>query len=79
MDQGLWSPVSISIGGPPITHLYFTDDLFIFAEASMNLVEVIKNCLEVFGNSSRQKRSKEKKKNLLFLQCSIHHARATKM
>ena len=39
----------------PITHLYFADDLFIFAKASMDQVEVIKECLDIFVASSGQK------------------------
>ena len=66
VDQGWWKPVSISRGEPPITHLCFADDLFIFAEASMDQVDIINNCLVTFANSSGQKVSKEKT-NFFFL------------
>ena len=45
VDEGFWKPITLSRDGPPITHLCFADDLFIFAEASMDQVEVIKCCL----------------------------------
>ena len=35
IEQNLWKPINISIGGLDITHLCFVDDLFIFTEASM--------------------------------------------
>ena len=60
VDQELWTPIFISHEGPPITHLCFADDLFIFAEASMSQVDVIKGCLDTFGKSSSQKVSLEK-------------------
>ena len=77
MDQGWWKPVSISRGGPPITHLCFADDLFIFAEACMDQVEIIKNCLETFANSSGQKISKEKTK--IFFSNNVHFSRTTEI
>ena len=39
VDDGLWKPITLSNGGPPITHLCFADGLFIFVEASMEQVE----------------------------------------
>ena len=51
-EQGHWKPIYISRGGPPITHSCFVDDLFIFAGASMDQVDTIKSCLDLFGQSS---------------------------
>ena len=77
MDQGHWKPIYISKGGPPITHLCFVDDLFIFTEASMDQVDIIKSCLDLFGQSSGQKVSKEKTK--IFFSHNVHHSRATEI
>ena len=74
MDDGLWKPITFSKGGPPITHLCFADDLFIFAEASMEQVEVIKNCLDLFAASSGQKISREKTR--IYFSKNVHHSRS---
>ena len=74
MDDGLWKPITFSRGGPPITHLCFADDLFIFAEASMEQVEVIKNCLDLFAASSGQKISREKTR--IYFSKNVHHSRS---
>lgn len=42
-------------GGPPLSHLFFTDDLVLFSEASMNNAMVMKRLLEDFCNHSSQK------------------------
>ena len=55
VEQGRWKLVVLSRGGPPISHLCFVDDLFLFAEASMEHVPIIRACLEVFCASSSQK------------------------
>ena len=36
VDRNLWHPIILSRDGPPLTHLCFDDDLFIFAEASLD-------------------------------------------
>ena len=51
MEEYIWKPVSISRSGPLITHSCSADDLFTFVEASIEQVEVIKHCLDVFENS----------------------------
>ena len=77
MDNGFWNPITLSRDGPPITHLCFADDLFIFAEASMEQVEVIKDCLDIFAASSGQKISKEK--TWIFFSKNVHYSRALKI
>ncbi|XP_061356470.1 uncharacterized protein LOC133300904 [Gastrolobium bilobum] len=44
----------------PITHLFFVDDLLLFAEASIDQAKLITDILRCFGDSSGQKISKEK-------------------
>lgn len=75
VEHGVWNPVSISRGGPPITHLCFVDDLFIFAEASLDQVDIIKNYLDTFELSFGQKISLEKTKKIF--SHNVHHSRAS--
>ena len=77
VEHGVWNPVSISRGGPPITYLCFADDLFIFAEASLDQVDIIKNCLDTFELSFGQKISLEKTKKIF--SHNVHHFRAFKI
>ena len=50
------------------------DDLFIFTEASMQQVEVIKSCLQIFEANSGQKISAEKTR--IYFSKNVHHARS---
>ena len=77
VSEGFWKPISISRGGPQITHLCFADDFFIFAEASLDQVEVISNCLELFCSNSGQKVSKEKTK--IYFSQNVGHVRANEI
>ena len=72
VSQGLWKPISLSRGGPKITHLGFVDDFFLFVEASMTQEEVINKCLNVFCASSGQKGSHEK----IYFSNNVNHVRA---
>ena len=77
VKQGHWKPIYISTDGPPITHLRFANDLFIFTEALMDQVDTIKSYLDLFGLSSSQKVTKEKTK--IFFSYNVHPSRATKI
>ncbi|KAG7551702.1 Ribonuclease H domain [Arabidopsis thaliana x Arabidopsis arenosa] len=57
-----WTPISISRGGPKLSHVCFADDLILFAEASVSQVRVIRRVLEKFCLASGQKVSLEKSK-----------------
>ena len=58
-------------------YLGFANDLFIFAEASMNQVEVTNECLHIFCASSGQKISHEKTKIYFFK--NVCHTRANEI
>ncbi|EEF43250.1 conserved hypothetical protein [Ricinus communis] len=46
MQDGNWSPVHINRGSPSLTHLFFADDLLLFAEATL-IFPVRKRLLKV--------------------------------
>lgn len=47
-----WRPISLSKDGPPLSHLFFADDLFIFEEASREQAHLIQDVLQDFCTSS---------------------------
>ncbi|KAG7576302.1 Ribonuclease H domain [Arabidopsis thaliana x Arabidopsis arenosa] len=62
VGNGQWKPISLSRGGPKLSHVCFADDLILFAEASVAQVKVIRRVLERFCLASGQKVSLEKSK-----------------
>ncbi|KAA3472427.1 reverse transcriptase [Gossypium australe] len=55
-----WKPIKLSRNSPPLTHLFFADDLVLFAEASMKQVDIIKETMNKFCEASGQKVSLDK-------------------
>ena len=53
--EGRWKPIRLSRNGPPLSHLFFADDLLIFADAFEDQINVIMNCMNNFCNLSGQK------------------------
>ncbi|CAL9010471.1 unnamed protein product [Prunus brigantina] len=49
-----WRPVKSSQSGPAISHLFFADDLVLFAEASASQAKIMKSCLDLFCSASGQ-------------------------
>ncbi|KAG8498883.1 hypothetical protein CXB51_005295 [Gossypium anomalum] len=49
IDVGNWSPIRLSRGGPPLSHLFFTDDLILFGNADRNQARVIKSVDDNLG------------------------------
>ncbi|CAA7037248.1 unnamed protein product [Microthlaspi erraticum] len=62
IGEGKWKPISLSRGGPKLSHMCFADDLILFAEASVSQIRVIRGVLERFCLASGQKVSLEKSK-----------------
>ncbi|KAF7830019.1 reverse transcriptase [Senna tora] len=60
VSRGRWKPIGLGRTGPKVSHLFFADDLILFAEASMNQVEVVKDCINNFCISSGQKVNADK-------------------
>ena len=55
MNKEAWKPIRLNANGPLISHLFFADDLVLFAEANMNQVKIIKKCMTAFCNASGQR------------------------
>ena len=47
--------ITLSRHGPPISHLFFVDDLLLFTEASESQMEIIMCCLNILCESLGQK------------------------
>nr|KYP63886.1 hypothetical protein KK1_018473 [Cajanus cajan] len=56
----LWAPIKIAKNAPPLSYLAFADDLILFVEASLEKVDIIKTCMDLFCKSSGMKVSEEK-------------------
>ncbi|KAK9944849.1 hypothetical protein M0R45_010396 [Rubus argutus] len=59
-DIGEWKAVRASQSGPKISHLFFADDLMLFAEASQEQADTLKLCLDIFCSLSGQSVSYDK-------------------
>ncbi|WCJ39802.1 RNA-directed DNA polymerase (reverse transcriptase) [Euphorbia peplus] len=55
VDKGNWKPIKISQRGPLLSHLFFADDLILFAEASLDQISIIKSVLDTFCACSGQR------------------------
>lgn len=56
------NPVTASRGGPAVSHLFFANDLILFAKVDEKNCQSIREVLEVFGELSTQKVSASKSK-----------------
>lgn len=50
-----WKLIKVSRNGPLLSNLFFTDDIIMFAEATVKQVMVVNNCLQRFRKTSEQK------------------------
>lgn len=60
VQNGNWIPCQISKGGPRVSHLFFADDVLLFAKAKPSQVQLIANILKKFCMVSGLKVSLEK-------------------
>lgn len=65
-----WKPIQLSHNGPRLSHLFFADDLILFAEASSDQIGVIQSVLDLFCNFLGEKVNKEKTN--LFCSSNVH-------
>ena len=49
VDNQLWKYIQLGKNGPKVSHVAFANDLFLFAEASVDQVEVTTTCLDFFA------------------------------
>src|ERR1044072_9038608 len=57
ISSGDWSPIKLTRTGPPISHLFFADDLLLFGEASIAKTTTMMACLNDFCLASRMSNS----------------------
>lgn len=55
VEAGAWKPICLANEGPKLSHLFFADDLVLFAKAFGEQMRVIQFCLEKFCKASRAK------------------------
>ncbi|CAL1395909.1 unnamed protein product [Linum trigynum] len=77
IEDKLWKPLKLSKEGPPISHLFFADDLILFAEAGMSQVRIIKQCLDEFCHSSGQRVNYNK--SAMFVSANIDRRQARRL
>ncbi|KAK4283181.1 hypothetical protein QN277_000163 [Acacia crassicarpa] len=72
-----WKPIRLSRTGPQISHLFFADDIILFAEASIEQVQVINKCLKTFCDSSGLKVNQQKTR--VCFSNNVSHTRRSEM
>lgn len=77
IEEGEWSPIRLGASGPPISHLFFADDLILFGEATSRQVDTMLRCMDLFCSSSGQKLSHTKTK--IYFSRNVHISRALAM
>lgn len=70
IHEGNWKPITICRGGPSLLHLMFTDNVVLFAEASLEQIKIIKHCLDSFCDWSGQKVSFDKSQ--IYFSANVH-------
>ena len=71
VDGGQWTGIKASRNGPVFTHLFFADDLILFAKATKKSCQAITRVLDLFCKVSGQKINLAKSK--VFLPPHVNH------
>lgn len=77
VHKGQWQPIQLRKGGPYLAHIFFADDLVLFAEADLNQIQFIKGCLERFYGSSGERVSLAK--SLMYISKNVPRSRAEQL
>ncbi|CAL1390513.1 unnamed protein product [Linum trigynum] len=70
-----WKPIHLTKEGLPLTHLFFADDLLLFAEAESRQIKVVKECLDDFCYSSGQRVNYNK--SIMYISSNVDRAKAS--
>lgn len=60
VEANQWKAVKVSRDGPRVSHVFFADDLVLFAEANVEIVALMRKSMDSFCSISGQKVSYEK-------------------
>ena len=60
VNTGRWKPIQVLRNGPHLSHLFFADDLLLFAKATEDQIRTIMECLNHFCRIYGQKVSLQK-------------------
>ncbi|KAK4270478.1 hypothetical protein QN277_023510 [Acacia crassicarpa] len=77
IGKGAWRPIKLCRNGPPLSHLFFADDIVLFVEASVFQAEEVKNCLDTFCMASGLKVNASKTR--VFFSKNVNHLRRTEL
>ncbi|KAK9157712.1 hypothetical protein Scep_004286 [Stephania cephalantha] len=72
IDSKRWEGIRLGRSGPIISHLFFADDMFLFAEATIEQARVIKEVLHIFSDCSGQRVNRQKTKVYFSKNVSLH-------
>src|ERR1044072_535721 len=62
VDMGIWKPITVSRNGPPISHMFFADDVLLFCEATTPQVNILADTMRSFCENSGLKINLQKSK-----------------
>ena len=66
VEENSWKPFSVRRNGLKISHLCFADDMLLFTEASLEQLEIVSQCMDMFCSTSGQKVSATKTRIFFF-------------
>lgn len=64
VNRGDWKPLVFGKSDTKLSHISFADDMVLFGESSINQIEAMKRCLNLFCEAFRAKVSVQKTKIL---------------